>query len=96
LLFVRPSFWPLALSGASLGTVFAGVGYWINLLIWPRISNYFNWPELWGVRIGSIPLEEYLYFALFCPSWALTTAFMLDARMKASSRTIRRSEGGPR
>lgn len=89
LLSLRPALWPLALSGFSLGIVYAALGYRLNLLLWPRISDYFNGQALWGVSFGRIPLEEYLYFALFCPAWALTTAFMLDARIRPSNR------GGP-
>jgi hypothetical protein len=86
LLSFRPSLWPLAVSGLFLGAVYAAVGYRLNLLLWPRISDYFNWQALWGVSFGRIPLEEYLYFALFCPAWALTTAVMLDARIRPSDR----------
>ena len=81
LLCLRPSFWPLALSGATLGFLYAVVMYRLNVFLWPGISDYFNWSKLWGLRIGSIPMEEYIYFTLFCSAWALVAAFMLDVHM---------------
>jgi hypothetical protein len=100
LLLVRPRLWPLVPTGAVSAFVFAATFYRVNVLAWPRISGYFNWTELWGPSLGRIPLEEYAYFILFCPAWALTTAFLLDAQVAPSRRTLRASArsapGAPR
>jgi lycopene beta-cyclase len=46
-----------------LVVVYAATSPWDNLAVKWGIW-YFDWEKTWGVRIGYLPLEEYLFFGL--------------------------------
>jgi hypothetical protein len=84
LLYWRPSLWPLAVSGAVSACFFTLIMYQLNLLIWSQLPKFWNWPNLWGVSMMGIPLEEYVFLILYFPAWTLTTSFMLNVRLGSS------------
>jgi hypothetical protein len=77
----RRELWPMAVAGCLC----SGAGYAISMMLgavaWPEFMALFQPENLWGYRIGGVPLEEIVWASLFGPSWALVMAIVVDARL---------------
>lgn len=95
LVFMRPSYAWLMVSGAPLFTAyyFLLLGLW--RLLMPGFMNMWNGTELTGAQFLGVPVEEYLWVLSFCTGFPITMAFALNAQViDRSTVRMREASGG--
>ena len=48
--------------------------------LWPHLSHQWNHGRLWGVVVGGVPLEEFVWGLAFGATWPLIVAYVIDVR----------------
>lgn len=86
LLLIKKRLWSFAAWGFVGFTIVYFLGFEIILMIWPDLSSLWTWENLMGLEFLGIPLEELIWASLYGPIWALTVAFLLNARITKHTR----------
>jgi len=80
LLFFHKRFLPLAVTGSATFALIYILMFKTIELLWPGLPSLWNLKNLWELQFWHIPLEEIAWAFLYGPAWAITTAWILDAR----------------
>lgn len=94
LLICNRNLWKLVLPSAIrfLGVysvVVAGIVLWL-----PHFTESWTVANLWGITLGGIPLEEFVWALVFGAVWPLAAGFVLNARVDHLS-SVRAPHPGP-
>jgi hypothetical protein len=79
LLWLRPRFLSLALTGALGFSLFYFLFAWVALALWS--PGYWNIEKLWGYSLFHVPLEEIVWATAFGFVWPLFMAYVFDAEL---------------
>lgn len=85
---MRPELWPMAVLGGVLSAASYASTMVLGAWLWPEFMRLWRPQNLFGPALMGVPLEEYLWGALYGPSWAVVMAYLTEARIepKASHR----------
>jgi hypothetical protein len=81
MLLRNPRLWPMAATGSLISFCLYVSLFLVGYIVWPEFLSNWTWENLWGLRLGPLPLEEVVWAVLYSPAWGLTMAFILDARL---------------
>ena len=75
---------PLALYSAALfGTIYTFCIV-ISFQVFPHFARQWNWENLSGLKLLSVPLEEVLWCYMFGFCWTLLMSYFIDARRNST------------
>lgn len=78
LILRRPSHWRAALRGGAFFSLYYALVLGALALLVPSLFEQWNRAALSGLRLGSIPVEEILWAALFGAVWPCLVAFLTE------------------
>ncbi len=92
LLRLRPSLWPLSVSGFLLCPPFYCLTVRLMYWIWPEFVYQWNLQTFWGQLIGGIPLGEVVWVMVYGASWPVYVGYVFQAIPLGSSAAARRGD----
>jgi hypothetical protein len=80
----RRQLWPIAAVGLVTSAAVYAIVFRAILQLWPHLLLQWTLANLSGWTLWTMPVEELTWALLFGPAWAISMAFVFDARLRTA------------